>query len=129
MICPECETEYREGFTRCSDCDVDLVAELEATALAPLTMETSPDLVAALIETLEAESIPYVIQAGTALSVFDGEEESLEVPDGWGARIWVTRDRADEAREMLEEVRERTKESASVTAGPPPPPPWPGTLI
>jgi hypothetical protein len=28
MFCPECRTEYRPGFTRCSDCDVDLVHEL-----------------------------------------------------------------------------------------------------
>ena len=27
MICPECGCEYREGFTHCVDCDVDLVAE------------------------------------------------------------------------------------------------------
>jgi hypothetical protein len=27
MFCPECEAEYRPGFTRCSDCDVDLVNE------------------------------------------------------------------------------------------------------
>ncbi len=28
MFCPECKAEYRRGFTRCSDCDVDLVEEL-----------------------------------------------------------------------------------------------------
>lgn len=33
MICPECEAEYRPGFTRCADCDVDLVAELPRTAM------------------------------------------------------------------------------------------------
>jgi hypothetical protein len=27
MFCPECKAEYRPGFTRCSDCDVSLVAE------------------------------------------------------------------------------------------------------
>ncbi|HVE69864.1 MAG TPA: DUF2007 domain-containing protein [Thermoanaerobaculia bacterium] len=32
MNCPNCETEYRDGFTRCTDCDVDLVA---AAAAAP----------------------------------------------------------------------------------------------
>lgn len=28
MWCPECKNEYREGITRCADCDVDLVDEL-----------------------------------------------------------------------------------------------------
>jgi hypothetical protein len=28
MFCPQCQAEYRQGFTRCSDCDVDLVHEL-----------------------------------------------------------------------------------------------------
>ena len=27
MYCPRCGTEYRQGFTHCSDCDVDLVWE------------------------------------------------------------------------------------------------------
>ena len=28
MFCPECKAEYRQGFTRCSDCDVDLAYAL-----------------------------------------------------------------------------------------------------
>lgn len=28
MFCPECQAEYRQGFTRCADCDVDLVYAL-----------------------------------------------------------------------------------------------------
>ena len=28
MFCPECRVEYRPGFTRCSDCDVELVHEI-----------------------------------------------------------------------------------------------------
>ena len=28
MVCPCCKAEYRTGFTRCADCDVDLVYEL-----------------------------------------------------------------------------------------------------
>jgi len=28
MFCPQCHVEYRPGFTRCTDCDVDLVYEL-----------------------------------------------------------------------------------------------------
>lgn len=30
MYCPKCKAEYRPGFTRCSDCFVDLVDELAA---------------------------------------------------------------------------------------------------
>jgi len=34
MICPQCNAEYRPGFTRCADCDVDLVNEPAHYALA-----------------------------------------------------------------------------------------------
>jgi hypothetical protein len=27
MYCPQCKAEYRQGFTRCADCDMDLVYE------------------------------------------------------------------------------------------------------
>lgn len=30
MYCPQCRAEYREGFTRCSDCQVELVEVLPA---------------------------------------------------------------------------------------------------
>lgn len=33
MICPKCKAEYRQGFTRCADCDVDLVWDLPKTAI------------------------------------------------------------------------------------------------
>lgn len=29
MFCPNCRTEYRQGFTLCSDCGVPLVPQLE----------------------------------------------------------------------------------------------------
>jgi hypothetical protein len=32
MFCPVCHAEYRPGFTRCSDCQVDLVRELPTTS-------------------------------------------------------------------------------------------------
>jgi hypothetical protein len=33
MLCPRCKAEYRQGFTRCADCDVDLVWELPKHAI------------------------------------------------------------------------------------------------
>jgi hypothetical protein len=44
MICPNCQAEYREGFSRCADCDVDLVEPspdaLVATQAASSAAET-----------------------------------------------------------------------------------------
>jgi len=33
MFCPVCKAEYREGFRRCADCDVELVYELPGAAI------------------------------------------------------------------------------------------------
>lgn len=35
MICPKCNTEYREAFVRCADCDVELVRAAPEVLLAP----------------------------------------------------------------------------------------------
>jgi len=37
MFCPSCRVEYRQGFTRCADCGVDLVLALAEKA-APLDL-------------------------------------------------------------------------------------------
>ena len=112
MICPQCDTEYRDGFTTCSDCGVALVggsvAEAQAKVagrLEPLVHETSPELVAELLDRLERAGIPYVIQAGTALAVFEGEEVDPEKPLPWEARVWVVDTFADEANAELEQAR------------------------
>lgn len=39
MFCPQCRVEYRPGFARCSDCEVDLVEELAPLAV----LEPEPD--------------------------------------------------------------------------------------
>jgi len=40
MYCPQCRVEYRPGFARCSDCEVDLVEELAP----PNVPEPEPDV-------------------------------------------------------------------------------------
>ena len=105
MFCPECETEYREGFTTCADCGVVLVAELGMNTLVPLTTERSSSVIDGLVDMLERAEVPYVIEAGTALRLLDGEVEELEMPEVWQARIWVTAARVEEAKEILREVR------------------------
>jgi hypothetical protein len=42
MICPQCKAEYRPGFTRCADCDVDLVWEPLQEASSPPSHAAEP---------------------------------------------------------------------------------------
>jgi hypothetical protein len=72
MFCPVCKAEYRPGFTRCSDCDVDLVEALpgnsDAEAESPAADLTSPEFLwagidggafARITEALEIADIPF----------------------------------------------------------------------
>jgi hypothetical protein len=106
MICPSCESEYRDEFTRCADCDVDLVESLAALKrLAPLTLEKNGELVAELVDRLEKAAIPYAIEAGTALDLLDNPLAEIEEPDDWLARVWVASQFAAEATEILEDLQ------------------------
>ena len=76
MFCPVCKAEYREGFTRCADCDVALVRDLPQDALVAPEPAASPGdpgedpfcsfwsgddprIHAELCELLDKESIPH----------------------------------------------------------------------
>ena len=107
MFCPDCETEYREGITECSDCGVALVEELHEpvpSRLVMLKITRSGDLLAALLEVLEKASVPYVIEAGTALSLLDESDEEPELPEPWQARVWVVSELKERAARILEKL-------------------------
>ncbi len=78
MFCPKCRAEFREGFTHCSECDVDLVNELQVDNCQlnqePINFKelfvTADHGQAALIKAiLEAEEIPYYAQ-GDQINLF-----------------------------------------------------------
>jgi hypothetical protein len=111
MYCPTCRTEYREGFSTCADCGAALVTTLPSPGteiepgLEPMLRTSNSDEMSLLIEALEAAEIPYVLQAGTALALLDGERLFASRPGAWEARIWVASDRLDEAKEVVGNVR------------------------
>jgi hypothetical protein len=41
MYCPQCKAEYRQGFERCSDCDVDLVDNYAEAVRHPLAKKVA----------------------------------------------------------------------------------------
>jgi hypothetical protein len=57
MFCPECQAEYRPGFTRCSDCDVDLVEKLpELDIRAPQPKRDWMSTIKTRMQTRESKS-------------------------------------------------------------------------
>jgi hypothetical protein len=104
MFCRQCKDEYRPGFTRCADCDVDLVESLAEPAsdsdanLQEVWAGDRQDLCVAICAQLRAADIPFkVIQnsvqvvkkldqsfaIGVAASFCDQAKEIIDI--GWGS--------------------------------------------
>lgn len=101
MFCPECRAEYREGFTRCSDCDVPLVEELppeiepKDVELEKVFESSNPALLAMVKSVLEGAGIEFIASG-------EGTQYQTLIP------VWirVPKERAAEAKALLQELEE-----------------------
>ena len=112
MFCPQCRSEYREGFTVCADCQVELVASLPE--LSPVASDerpnmelvtvfdsTNPALIGIAKTVLESAGLEFVtVGTDAAGAVFAGN------PFLGHARLQVDKERAEEARKLLSEISE-----------------------
>ena len=102
MFCPQCRSEYRQGFTRCSDCDIDLVAELPRDG-----PHDDPNLVK-VYETGDAALIPLIESlledAKIEYEVTNTRRQYVTNSQLGYAEFWVGEDEADEARALLKEL-------------------------
>ena len=108
MICPNCRSEYRDGYVRCSDCDVDLVE--------PEPPVTPPEVkLVKVYETGNPAIIPIVESLFTDGGIeFMAKGEPIQDLFGWGrfgsglnyaigpVEFYVRDDEAEDARRMLE---------------------------
>lgn len=68
MFCPKCKFEYREGYTKCADCDVDLVEEqpvdkYEYVEFTPIAETNNIGLIALAKSILDSEGIKYYVSS------------------------------------------------------------------
>jgi len=118
MFCPQCKSEYKEGYNLCAECNVALVSVLEESAEPASSMELgSGDLVSVLttldtafvsdvVVLLEEQGIPYMLQSGTAFGVADGLV-GTSGPLTWQAILWTPSAFVERAESILKQVRER----------------------
>lgn len=109
MFCPNCGDEYRAGFTRCADCEVDLVADppaepppSEEFAMATVLETGDQSLIAVAKSLLDSAGIPCIAR-----------NERLQNLFGWGGigagynvamgpiRLQVLEEDEADARELL----------------------------
>ncbi|HET9400543.1 MAG TPA: hypothetical protein VFO34_06300 [Candidatus Acidoferrales bacterium] len=89
MFCPVCKSEYREGYTRCADCDVPLVnllaaepESLDHAALARVWEGSDAHENSQVRAGLEEARIPFRVQAAgpNMLSLSNQAAEAIYVP-------------------------------------------------
>jgi hypothetical protein len=109
LFCPNCKLEYRAGFTRCADCDVDLVAALPKPADAQevgvhdlrspsvLRRGVSVSDAAVIRDALKAAGIRFNTRRASAEIVADGSA-SYE--------FWVNNEDRPNAQSVLEAALE-----------------------
>ena len=111
MFCPECGDEFRQGFSRCPDCDVALVGELPHSSepnhpeSGELLRTANVPFLSVVKSLLESESIPYSIQGEDSLALLTVLPSShFASPSPFGARLFVPADRLQAAQALVEAV-------------------------
>jgi len=103
MFCPKCGSEYREGFYKCADCDVDLVAQIPPESdnevgyvdLVEVFSTYQQGDIAFIKSVFDGEGITYY---------FEGESSIMLVGGGAYARLLVKHEDIPRAKEILQEL-------------------------
>jgi hypothetical protein len=103
MFCPKCGSEYRSGFVRCAECDIELVPdpperftdEPEEIEYEEVLSTYNPGDVAVIKSLLDGEGITYF---------FQGEAVAPYLYNAVPMRLLVRKDEARIASEILADL-------------------------
>jgi len=104
MICPQCKSEYRAGFTRCSDCNVDLVDQLQIDVARPVDHRLDLVLAGSYSNQVEADVARTALEGAGIETFTSGDDLGGEAPYiafNRGIEIYVRRDDAEAAEAVL----------------------------
>jgi hypothetical protein len=114
MFCPACKAEYRPGFTRCADCDVDLVDTLPSVDKDTLPDESTREVWAGdnqdecvtICELLKVKEIPFTVQQRKRQFLQSADKAfTIRVPEDFHSRAKnITGDFSDEPEQQQDPV-------------------------
>jgi len=105
-FCPNCESEYRPGFTRCKDCDVDLVATLpQAAPPAEEGSKTAIELVdvATFLDLPQAQMMRELLEENGIATILLSDAGAGITTFGFPCTLQVGSGDAERARALYEE--------------------------
>ena len=105
MFCPRCKCEYREGFTKCSDCNISLVDELPIDVKPKNTEVEYIDLefILSTLKYTDVVLIKSIFEDQDITHYIQGEDMGI-APGGIQARVLVKKEQVDEAKTLLKKV-------------------------
>lgn len=112
-FCPSCHAEFRQGFTRCNECDVPLVAELSepGTRSEANARVGSLQVVSTSLEQTEANFVRNLLDSAGIPSVIDQSQTAQADPfpgvplGSMPFRLLVREEDYTAAKEILDQSR------------------------
>jgi len=107
MWCPKCKNEYREGFKRCSYCEVDLVPELPKETAEKHEITEKLVTIASFVHTIDAQMARSRLES-SGIECFLADENTIAI--NWlysqaigGIKIQVQESDIEKAKEVLKQ--------------------------
>ena len=108
MFCPLCQSEYREGFSECAECHVQLVTSREEAQASSVRLwkGSRQSLLDKILGALDAQSIPAhfkeIVNTSPQIAVFG--IPLTPVRSTFEYEVWVLCSNFEKARAAIAEI-------------------------